>query len=524
MVFARVKISQYRTARVSKLARTINAGTAKEGFHFQEPWHLYALYCIFCHELPIILYAILYERIVWTEWARMAGMDLNGLKIHFMGIGGVGVSALAEMARAAGAIVSGCDRQDGALVQRLRGKGIAVAVGHDAGHVAGVDLLVYSSAVPADHPERAAAPRQEKRGRFLARFLDRAESWGVSGTHGKTTTSWLLANVLIDAGMDPSVFIGGVVDALPEGNYRIGSGPFVSELDESDASFLLPKLRGAVLTNIESDHLSHYRREDALFDAFRTFAAGVEAGGVLVAGVDNAVVNDIFTSHKGEKISFGLAETADFRGVDLRQEGRRSVFRVLRRGGELGEFTLQLPGRHNVLNALAALAAADGLGVDADVARDSLSRAKTVERRLELLGRFAGANLYTDYAHHPTEVAASLAALRQRHDGRLLAVFQPHLYSRTRDYADAFGRALALADAVLLLDVYPAREEPIPGVDSGLIAAAAGREIRHVHGPVALAEMPAAAAELARGCSTVVMMGAGDIDAVARALAEPEEE
>lgn len=448
-------------------------------------------------------------------------MELRGRKIHFMGIGGIGVSALAEMALDAGAIVSGCDRSASDLTRRLEGKGVAVFIGHDPAHVAGVDLLVHTSAVPDDHPERkAAGENQERRGRFLARFMEGRPAAGVSGTHGKTTTAWLLAHLLIHAGFDPAVFIGGIAPALPDGNFRLGKGPFVAELDESDATFLLPKLSLALITNIESDHLSHYRDDEALFAAFRRFAGGVAEDGALVAGIDGPVAAEVFARHPGRKISFGFGEGSDVAAAGVRQAGGKTIFTLTRRGEDLGPFALSLPGRHNVANALAALAAALEMGAPVEALRSALPLAGGVERRLEVLGTVDGAVLYSDYAHHPTEVSASVAALREKHAGRVLVVFQPHLYSRTRDYAEAFGRALAGTDATLLVDIYPAREEPIPGVDSRLIADFAARENGRVFGPVPLGGVANAVRSMAGDYEAVVMMGAGDIDAVARVIAE----
>ena len=446
-------------------------------------------------------------------------MQLVGKHIHFMGIGGIGVSALAEMAQAAGARVSGCDKADCGMTRRLAGKGIELLLGHDPRHVGDADLLVYSSAIPADHPERiAAGEKQEKRGRFLSRFMENRQAVGISGTHGKTTTSWLLGHILIHAGMDPQLFIGGVVPTLPEGNYRLGDGPFVAELDESDASFLEPSLTLAAITNIESDHLSHYRNDKALFNAFRQFAAGVEDSGLLVAGTDSPVSRELLLGHTGRKLSFGLEEPADVWAECLRHEDGMNRFRVVAGGADCGVFALPLPGRHNVQNALAALALAFELGVDVETARSALATACSVGRRLERLGTVQGAVLYSDYAHHPTEVAAAVAALKQCHCGPLLVVFQPHLYSRTRDYAAAFGKALAGADASLVVDVYPAREEPIPGVDSGLLVDAARKENGTVYGPTSLAAAVVEAERLAGDFEAVVFMGAGDIDAAARTL------
>ncbi|MDR1535012.1 MAG: UDP-N-acetylmuramate--L-alanine ligase [Planctomycetota bacterium] len=445
-------------------------------------------------------------------------MPLTGKHIHFMGIGGIGVSALAEMALAEGAVVSGCDRSPNELTEKFLAKGIEVEIGHDPGHAARADLLVHTSAVPEDHPElRAAGSRRESRGRFLARFLSARPSCGVCGTHGKTTTSWLLAHILIQAGEDPAVFIGGLAPELREGNCRRGAGPFVAELDESDESFLLPKLKMALVTNIESDHLAHYRSDAALFAAFDRFAGGVAEDGLLIAGIDNPGAAALLERHRGAKLSFGFSPEAE-----IRAEERAGRFRVFRSGRDLGDFRLPLPGRHNIRNALAALAASLEWGVAPEAIRPALARARGVNRRLERLGRLGSAVLYSDYAHHPTEVEASLAALRETHGGPLLTVFQPHLYTRTRDYAEAFGQALAKSDALILADIYPAREEPIAGVSSRLILEAAGKTNPGIRGPFALARAAAEASARAGDFAAVVFMGAGDIDEAARGLAAGE--
>lgn len=446
-------------------------------------------------------------------------MFLSGQKIHFMGAGGIGVSALALMAKRRGADVSACDRSRNEMTDMLEREGVPVAIGHDARHVRGCDLLVYTSAVPPDHPERAAAAVSEKRGRFLARLMEGGESWGVAGTHGKTTASWLLASILMEAGRDPTVFIGGSVPGLGGKNHRLGSGPFVAELDESDGSFLEPALDVAVITNVESDHLSYYGDDGALFSAFGRYADGVADKGVLVAGRDSPVSAKLFETHKGRKLSFGIEDSADLHAREIEFTAEGMTFIPYLRGKGLGEFRLGLPGIHNVQNALAALGAALEGGVDAEAARAALRRARGVGRRMERLGVCSGAALYSDYAHHPTEVAAAIAAFRRLHPGKTLVVFQPHLYTRTRDYTAAFAEALGRADLVLLVDIYPAREAPIPGVTAALLAEGAERRGAKVYGPVPLAEAAAEAARLAEGCEAVIMMGAGDIDDVARKMA-----
>ena len=449
-------------------------------------------------------------------------LSLAGKKIHFMGAGGIGVSALAHMARLAGADVTACDRAANAMTRMLENAGVKVELGHAASHAEGIDLLVHTSAVPADHPERAAAPRQERRGRFLARIMAAHPSLGVCGTHGKTTTSWLLAQILLEAGLDPSVYIGGVAAGLSFGNHRLGTGPFVAELDESDGTFLLPRLDVAVMNNVESDHLSHYGTDEKLIAAFRDYARGVEANGVLVAGVDNETANAIFTAHAGKKAGFAIDAAADYQAVDIEAEANGSAFSLAGDKAAWGRFSVPMPGGHNILNALAAAAAAVAFGVAPEIAKQALAKATGVERRMEELGRWNGAVWYTDYAHHPSEVAAAISGLRQKHAGGVMVVFQPHLYSRTRDYADRFAKALSAADRVLVVDIYPAREKPIPGVSAGSIAAPLRTVHADAHGPVPLSEVAETANRLSKGMEAVVMMGAGDIDDAAREMALAE--
>ncbi|MCC8109516.1 MAG: UDP-N-acetylmuramate--L-alanine ligase [Planctomycetes bacterium] len=440
-----------------------------------------------------------------------------------MGIGGIGMSALARLAARDGAMVSGCDREESDLTNSLITDGIPVAVGHDADHAADADFLVHTSAVPADHPELLAARETIRRGRLLADFMSGRTAWGIAGTHGKTTTSWLTARILVAAGLDPTVFIGGIVPELRYGNVRIGDGPFVAELDESDGSFLLPRLDVAIVTNIESDHLSYYKTDAALIAAFHHFAGNLAPDSLLVACSDDPGSRRLLGDYRGSKVSFGITDpSATFRAVGIDYAPDRTSFSIVHKDREIPGFSTTLPGGYNVLNCLAAAAATITRGVPVDIVRQALAEAGGVDRRMERLGTVdgaaGGAVVYSDYAHHPTEVTAAIGAFRSRHPGPTLVVFQPHLYSRTRDYAGDFATALAGVDCVLLVDIYPAREEPIPGVTSELIRDRLPDGVR-VHGPVPLDRVADETRRLAAGRDAVVMMGAGTIDAAARALA-----
>lgn len=442
--------------------------------------------------------------------------SLAGRHIHFMGIGGIGMSALAEMAAARGAVVSGCDREDNENTRRLNGYGLRIDQGHDAAHVERADRVVYTSAIPADHPERiAAGDRAVKRGEFLAEIIRGTNTIGICGTHGKTTTTWLTAHLLIECGADPTVFLGGIAPAL-EGNLRIGASDWVvTEMDESDGSFLLPDLQIAAVTNIESDHLHHYGSFDNVRSAFRTFASGVEKDGVLVACCDDDESMALLAEHKGRRIGVGQDSRADLRCLGVAHRAGGQEFLVVREGMNLGRFRLPLPGEHNVMNALIAIAIALECHIHVDDIRGALEVVVGVERRMQKLGTIGSAALYSDYAHHPTEVRAAIQGARTLFRGGLLVVFQPHLYSRTRDYKTAFGEALSEADSVVLAPIYPAREEPLPGITSQVVADAVRSAGGACDGVVSMNELGAWIAERADQYEAVILMGAGDIDKVA---------
>jgi len=441
--------------------------------------------------------------------------DIRGRHIHFMGVGGIGMSALAVLAQARGAEISGCDREASANTERLARLGITVGIGHDPAHATTADLLVHTSAVPEAHPERrAAAERQVRRGTFLAALMRGQQAVGICGTHGKTTTSWLTAHILIQAGFDPTVVLGGVTAAL-QGNVRVGQGPlFVAELDESDASFLEPELAAAVITNIESEHLGHYGTVARMEQAFADFAAGVARAGLLVSGIDCPQAARLHAGHAGRKISCGLAASADLCARPAGECGPGQRFTLLQGGRDLGPFSLSLPGLHNLKNALAATAVAMDLGVPLPTIRGALADVPPLERRLQLVETVAGVPLFSDYAHHPTEIRCTIQAARALRPGRLLVAFQPHLYSRTRDYADAFGEALATADEVIMTDIYPAREDPIPGVTAELIVRAVRQTAVPVHGPIPLHALAGEIRARLQDFGIVILMGAGSIDGV----------
>ncbi len=464
-----------------------------------------------------------------------AGLDLRALArtgpVHFVGISGAGVSALAELVLRSGGRATGCDLRSGPAVDALRELGAEIVEGHDPSHVADAVAVVTTAAVPADHPElveaRARGIPVLKRAEALGALVNRGTVVAVAGTHGKTTTTAMTTAVLAEAGLDPTGFVGGRVPGWGSG-LRAGSDRlFVVEADEYDRSFLTLQPDVAIVTTIEADHLDVYGTLEAVEAAFREFVAPVPDDGLIAACVDDAGAKRLLEEAAGERgLGYGLSADAALRAVDVEARGRGSRFMLVERGEPLGEVVLGVPGAHNVRNALAAIAAARHLGADLAAIRHALAEFRGVGRRFEALGEAGGVLFVDDYAHHPTEIEATLAAARSAYpERRLVAVFQPHLYSRTRDFAGAFGRALAGADVVWVAEVYPAREAPIPGVTGALVAdaaRAAGAEDVHYHPDVGtLREALAASLRSGDLCLT---LGAGDIDETGRVVRERLEE
>jgi UDP-N-acetylmuramate--alanine ligase len=443
----------------------------------------------------------------------------SGRRLHFVGIGGAGMSGLALVAKDLGAVVTGSDAADSAYCDRLRAAGLDPSIGHAAENVSEDAEVVVSTAIPDDNPELASARERGQpilhRGDLLGEVSRLKRTVAVGGTHGKTTTASMLAHALIECGRDPAFLIGGELSP-GAGNAKWGRGDWaVIEADESDRSFLKLARHVAVVLNVELDHHSTYRSLGELTEAFAEFARPAD---VRVLGPGVGLPGD------GEVVGFGIegVDSAprpdDLRAnrVELSPHGSR--FRV-----DGAEVELRVPGRHNVLNALAALAACRGLGLGLTEAAPTLASFRGAGRRFEDHGRTAsGARVFDDYAHHPTEVRATLEAARTLQPRRLVACFQPHLYSRTRKLAREFGAALALADLVVVLEVYPAREraEDFPGV-SGLLVAAAAADAAHGRPVWWLPAMDDAerwlAGELGEG-DVVLTLGAGDVDELARRL------
>ena len=433
--------------------------------------------------------------------------------VHFVGIAGAGMSALAELFVRRGVRVSGCDAA-GDPTGDLGRLGIAVSTGHDPRHIESARAVVVTSALPRTHPEleraRELGVSVIRRAEALGEAVSGGELVAIAGTHGKTTTTVMTTEALHAASCQPTGVVGGRVGAWG-GNLRFGLDQlFVVEADEYDRSFLALTPTVAVVTNVEADHLDIY---DDLADIHRTFEQFVSPARTIVLCGDDAGASRLRAPSTAEVIRYGIhSPDARLLAVDVRNEGGGSLFEVEYDDEMLGEIELFVPGLHNVLNALAAIASGLALGVTVDAMRPGLASFRGVERRFQRLGVASGVEVVDDYAHHPTEIKATLAAARTAFPARrIVAAFQPHLYSRTRDFAREFGEALAAADSVFVADIYPAREQPIPGVTAAMIVDSTRAAGGTVSWQGARGSLAAELARTVRAGDVVLTIGAGDI-------------
>lgn len=403
-------------------------------------------------------------------------MTLQGRHVHFVGIGGVSMSAIAHMAIERGGQVSGCDVEESSRTEALAEQGCAIHVGHDPAHLDGVELVVRSSAVPEDEPEIAAALRRHipviSRARMLARLASDHRVIAIAGSHGKTTTTWMATRLLIEARCDPSAMVGGPVAELG-GSYRVGDSPyFVIETDESDGSLLEFQPYCTIVTNLDLEHVDRYPDLGVLQAIFRRFLARTGPDGCVILCADDEPTMAIRDAWDGQYLTYGFAEDADVRGENLRPEPQSTTLDVRRPGDLLPGLRVNLPGRHNAQNALAVAALATALGIADDALRAALAHIEGVGRRLERKGEAAGITVMDDYAHHPTEIRATLEAARQFAPGRLIGVFQPHRYTRTLHLARAFAACFDQLDHLVVVPLYAAGEPPIEGVTAQRIVEA----------------------------------------------------
>ena len=455
------------------------------------------------------------------------GMARRCRRIHFVGIGGIGMSGIAEVLANLGYDVQGSDLRSSEVTRRLQSFGVTVHEGHDPDHVSDADVVVVSSAVADSNPEVRAARRHKtpviRRAEMLAELMRLKYGIAVGGTHGKTTTTSLVAAILTHAGLDPTIVVGGKVNKLGT-TAKLGQGPYlVAEADESDGSFLHLSPSIAVVTNIDPEHLDHYRGGlDEIRETFVTFVNRIPFYGLAVLCIDHPEVQGILPSVEKRYVTYGLSAQADLMARHLRFEGPKTEFEVFRRGDSLGTFRLNMLGHHNVSNALAALAVADELGVEMDRAREALADFDGVERRFSVRGEVGGVMVVDDYGHHPAEIRATLQGVRQAYpDRRVLAVFQPHRYSRTKLLAADFASAFNDADMVLLTPLYAAGEAPIEGVNSAMLAEVIRQ---HGHHDVRLADDLDDAVQRTKSVSrprdVVLAFGAGDIGRFGKRLVE----
>ena len=460
----------------------------------------------------------------------MKGVGTDIGTIHFVGIGGIGMSGIAEVMHNLGYSVQGSDIAESATVERLRGRGIAVHIGHAAENIAGAAVVVTSTAGKRANPEVAAALEQRipvvRRAEMLAELMRLKNTVAVAGTHGKTTTTSMIASLLDAGGIDPTVINGGVIESYGS-NARLGASDWmVVEADESDGSFLRLDGTIAVVTNIDPEHLDHYGSFDAVKQAFVEFIENVPFYGLAVLCIDHPVVQELIGKERDRRVlTYGFSAQADVRGDHVRPENGGNVFDAVIRERDGSQrriegIHLPMPGRHNVQNALAAVAVSGEMGCPDEVIRGGFAKFGGVRRRFTKVGEVAGATVIDDYAHHPVEIRAVLAAAREAAKNRVIAVVQPHRFTRLRDLMGEFQACFNDADMVFVAPVYPAGEQPIEGVDSGVLVK--GLKARGHRAAIAISGADDLANELSHVVEPgdlVVCLGAGDITKWAAGLA-----
>ncbi|HZQ70973.1 MAG TPA: UDP-N-acetylmuramate--L-alanine ligase [Terriglobales bacterium] len=443
-------------------------------------------------------------------------------RIHFVGIGGIGMSGIAEVLLNLGYKVSGSDLKTSAVTERLASLGAVIFEGHRSANVAGAEVVVVSSAVKDDNPEIAEARDQHipviQRAEMLSELMRLKYGIAIAGMHGKTTTTSMVAAVLAAGGLDPTIIVGGRVDAMGS-NARLGKSQYlVAEADESDRSFLRLSPILAVVTNIDREHMDCYRNMRDVKQAFLDFMDRVPFYGMVVVCNDDPPLRRLFPQIRRRTLTYGTRKGSDFRIKTLDNVGTAgekpclSRFHVIYRGDDLGEFRLQVPGAHNILNATAAIAVGIGLDLKAEQIAQALGNFQGVDRRFQLRGKMGGVSVIDDYGHHPTEIKATLAAARQCGFSRIHVIFQPHRYTRTRDLLDQFANAFQNADTLAVLDIYAASELPIEGISAATLAAriteVGGKDARYM---ASFSEAAKEVCRIAQPGDMILTLGAGSI-------------
>lgn len=463
----------------------------------------------------------------WPQWSG-APFALEGFKrVHFIGIGGVGMSGLARICMARGVAVSGSDSKSSDLTRRLEQLGARIAVGHAAANVDDCDLVIISSAIHPENSELVEANRRglmiRRRGELLAALMRNHNSIAIAGAHGKTTTSAMTSHLIQAGELDPTLIVGGEAVNLGT-NVRLGGSDIVvAEADESDGSFLLLECRTVVVTNIDDDHLDHYIDMATMESAYHRFVSSVGPHGQAVMCIDDPRTRSLATRVSVPVLTYGFSEDAYLRAFDVKHAGHSSTYSVMMGGHRMGPFTLNIPGRHNVLNSLAAIAVAWKLGVTEAQLAQGLTTFCGVKRRFQFMGEASGIKVFDDYAHHPTEIRATLASARLGRPRRVVAIFQPHRYSRTESLAPAFAGAFSDADLVMLLPIYSAGEKAREGVCGETIFQKMQKQhpcvISLDPGPDQNGYVPLISSQLEPG-DWVLTVGAGDITRMGGLLLE----
>ncbi len=445
-------------------------------------------------------------------------------KVHFVGIGGIGMSGIAELLHNMGFEVTGSDIKESDNTKRLKKLGIKIYIPHNKNNVGNADVVVYTSAVSnKNNVELQQAEKMNiaisRRAEMLGELMRIKFSIAVAGTHGKSTTTSLIASILREQKLDPTIIVGGILRSTGK-NARLGESEYlVAEADESDRSFLKLFPTVAVITNIDLEHLDVYKDLDDIKDTFKKFANSVPFYGAVHISIDDPVSLSILSEIERKVITFGLSPNADVKGKNIKREGFAHSFDVISNGDRIKNIQVNLPGKHNVINAIAACSVALELGVDVDSIREGIGKCTGIARRFEKMGFEKEILVVDDYAHHPREIEATLSGARAGWDGRIVAIFQPHLYSRTILLKKEFGKAFFQADKVIITDIYPAREEPIPGVTGEIIKEQCinfgHKDVEYIENKENITEflLP----QLLKG-DMVILLGAGNIYQIAEDL------
>ncbi|MFP4015657.1 MAG: UDP-N-acetylmuramate--L-alanine ligase [Halanaerobiales bacterium] len=449
---------------------------------------------------------------------------INFGRVHFIGVGGISMSGIAEILLEKGYSVTGSDLNDSHLLDTLREKGAEINIGHDEKNVKGADMVVISSAIPETNPELFYSRKNKipvyKRAEMIAELMKDQKGIAISGTHGKTTTTSMAATILLEGGQDPTVLVGGELDII-NGNYYLGKGDYlVTEADESDGSFLYYQAEVVVVTNVELDHQDYYDSEEKLFNYFREFLDKTpETGRSIVCAEDETLMKLVDTGDK-RVVTYGI-EKGDIQARDCKSYPFGSIYQLYIDSKWIGEVNLQIPGRHNILNSLAAIAVADHTDMTREQIINGIEKYAGVHRRFEKKGLLGDILIIDDYAHHPTEVEATLQVAKNTGYERVLAVFQPHRYTRTKHLMDAFDESFKMADHLIVTDIYSAGEKEIPGVNAEVLARTIARNSDFPVDYIAeLDDVVKYLARIIRSRDLVITIGAGDVYRVGEMLVD----